>query len=179
MSQITLPQPVKLIVGMLSNVKALFQEVPALLEERLGKIETRSDIIPFDFTDYYQEDMGPHLLRMFYSFKNIIDPVELAAIKVWTNELENKFKQNGKYPIRRPINLDPGYLTQCQLILASTKDFFHRIYLQKGIYAEVTLYYKFGQYENLPWTYPDYQTEEYKNFFLTVRANHAKDISHH
>ncbi len=169
MSEITQPRPVKLIIGMLSGIKALFEEIPELLEARFGKIETQSKIIPFDFTDYYKEDMGPNLLRMFYCFKNTIDPEEIASIKVWTNELENTFKQNEKFHIKRPINLDPGYLAQCQLILASTKDFYHRIYLGKGIYAEVTLYYKHGQYENMPWTYPDYQTEEYKKFFSRIR----------
>lgn len=170
MSQITRPKPVKLIMGMLSSIRALFEEVPALLEERLGKIETQSKIIPFDFTNYYKKEMGSGILRVFYSFKNLINPEEIAAIKVWTNELEERFMQNEEYRIKRPVNLDPGYLTQCQLILASTKDFYHRIYLQKGIYAEVTLYYKYGKYVNLPWTYPDYQTEEYKNFFLHVRG---------
>ncbi len=179
MSEITQPKPVKLIIGMLSSVKTLFKEVSTLLEEQFGKIEIQSEIIPFHYTDYYREDMGTNILRMFYSFKDVIDPVELAAIKVWTNKLEETFNKNERYRMKRPINLDPGYLTQCQLILASTKDFFHRIYLQKGIYAEVTLYYKYGKYENLPWTYPDYQTAEYKNFFLKVRSDHAKDISHH
>ncbi|MDR4505932.1 MAG: DUF4416 family protein [Candidatus Scalindua sp.] len=170
MSEITRPKPVKLIVGMLSSIRTLFEEVSPLLEERLGEIETQSDIIPFNFTDYYRKEMGSDILRTFYSFKDLIDPEEIAAIKVWTNELEERLKQNDEYRIKRPVNLDPGYLTQCQLILASTKDFYHRIYLQKGIYAEVTLYYKYGQYANMPWTYPDYQTEEYKKFFLRVRG---------
>ena len=170
MSEITQPQPAKLIMGMLSSVRTLFEEVEILLEKKLGKIDVKSDIIPFDFTDYYKKEMGPNILRRFFSFKNSIDPEEISSIKVWTNELEDTYKRNGKYPVHRPVNLDPGYLTRCKLILASTKDFYHRIYLQKGIYAEVTLYYKERQYENLPWTYPDYQTAEYKDFFLRVRA---------
>ena len=170
MSEITQAQPVKLIMGMLSSVRTLFEEVEILLEKKLGKIELKSNIIPFDFTDYYKKEMGPNILRMFFGFKNSIAPEEISSIKVWTNELEDTYKRNGKFRINRPINLDPGYLTHCKLILASTKDYYHRIYLQKGIYAEVTLYYKEGKYENLPWTYPDYQTAEYKDFFLKVRG---------
>jgi len=109
-------------------------------------------------------------------FKKLIDPEEIPSIKIWTNKLEDEFKKDGKFNVIRPINLDPGYLTQSKLILASTKDYYHRIHLQGGIYAEVTLFYQNGKFENLPWTYPDYQTEKYKNFFLKARELYAKDI---
>jgi len=100
-----------------------------------------------------------------------------SAIKIWTNELEDKFKHNNRFNVVRPINLDPGYLTHCNLVLASTKEYYHRIHLQDGIYAEVTLFYQHEVFKNLPWTYPDFQTDKYKNFFLKVRTLYAKDIS--
>ena len=178
MSKINYPKPVKLIIGVLTSIQALLNDIEVLLEKRFGSIDLESKVFPFNFTDYYEKEMGANILRKFLSFKKHIHSEEISSIKIWTNELENKFKNNKEYNIVRPINLDPGYLTQCNLILASTKDYYHRIHLKDGIFAEVTLFYQNKKFENLPWTFPDYQTEEYKNFFLKVRELYAKDISH-
>ena len=177
MADINCPKPVKLFVGILSSDNTLLEEVEYLLAKRLGKVDIKSEIFPFDFTDYYKKDMGTNISRQFLCFKELINPEELSDIKIWTNELENEIKCYRKSDVARPINLDPGYLTHCNLILASAKDYYHRIHLQNGIYAEVTLFYQHEVFKNLPWTYPDFQTEEYKNFFLKVRTLYAKDIS--
>ncbi len=177
MADITLPKPVKLFIGILSCNKGLLANVESLLSERFGEVDMKSEIIPFNFTDYYTKDMGTNISRQFICFRKLINPEDLSATKTWTNKLEDKFKHNNRFNVNRPINLDPGYLTHCNLILASTKEYYHRIHLQNGIYAEVTLFYQHEVYKNLPWTYPDFQTEEYKNFFLKVRGLYAKDIS--
>jgi len=177
MADISSSKPVKLFVGILSSDNTLLEEVEYLLAKRLGKVDIKSEIFPFDFTDYYKKEMGTNISRQFLCFKELINPEELSDIKVWTNELENEIKCNRKSDVARPINLDPGYLAHCNLILASAKDYYHRIHLQNGIYAEVTLFYQHEVFKNLPWTYPDFQTEEYKNFFLKVRTLYAKDIS--
>lgn len=177
MADISSSKPVKLFVGILSSDNTLLEEVEYLLAKRLGKVDIKSEIFPFDFTDYYKKEMGTNISKQFLCFKELINPEELSDIKIWTNELENEIKCNRKSDVARPINLDPGYLTHCNLILASAKDYYHRIHLQNGIYAEVTLFYQHEVFKNLPWTYPDFQTEEYKNFFLKVRTLYAKDIS--
>jgi len=177
MADISSSKPVKLFVGILSSDNTLLEEVEYLLAKRLGKVDIKSEIFPFDFTDYYKKDMGTNISRQFLCFKELINPEELSDIKIWTNELENEIKCYRKSDVARPINLDPGYLTHCNLIIASAKDYYHRIHLQNGIYAEVTLFYQHEVFKNLPWTYPDFQTEEYKNFFLKVRTLYAKDIS--
>jgi len=177
MADINCPKPVKLFVGILSSDNTLLEEVEYLLAKRLGKVDIKSEIFPFDFTDYYKKEMGTNISRQFLCFKELINPEELSDIKIWTNELENEIKCYRKSDVARPINLDPGYLAHCNLILASAKDYYHRIHLQNGIYAEVTLFYQHEVFKNLPWTYPDFQTEEYKNFFLKVRTLYAKDIS--
>ena len=97
--------------------------------------------------------MGTNISRQFLCFKELINPEELSDIKIWTNELENEIKCYRKSDVARPINLDPGYLTHCNLIIASAKDYYHRIHLQNGIYAEVTLFYQHEVFKNLPWTY--------------------------
>ncbi len=179
MADISLPKPVKLFVGILSCNKNLLTDVENLLVKRFGEVDLKSEIIPFNFTNYYNDEMGNNISRQFLSFKELINPEDLSAIKIWTNKLEDEMRSNGKPDVVRPINLDPGYLSHCNLILASAKDYYHRIYLQNGIYAEVTLFYQHDVFKNLPWTYPDFQTEEYKSFFIKVRTLYAKDISNY
>lgn len=159
---------VNLIVGMLSGNEGLFKEVEAELEEELGLIDLTSRIIPFNFTNYYEEDMGRGIVRKFVGFERLIEPGRLAPIKVFTNRLEEDFSKRYPHP-NRPINLDPGYIGGSKLVLASTKDFAHRIFIGEGIYAEVTLRYMGGRFEPLPWTYPDYKTAEYLEFFSRAR----------
>jgi hypothetical protein len=127
----------------------------------------------FDFTAYYESEMGANLLRKFIAFERPVSPADLAEIKLWTNGVEASFSEaaaSRRPPVRRPINLDPGYVTLSKLVLATTKDHAHRIYLDRGIYAEVTLRFLKGAFEPMPWTYPDYRTEAYRRFFEGVRA---------
>jgi len=179
MSVINYHKPVKLFIGILSSIQTLLKDIEIPLQKRFGKIDLTSEVIPFNFTNYYEKEMGANILRKFICFKDLINPDEISSIKIWTNELEDNYRHNEKYDIVRPINLDPGYINQSKLILASTKDYYHRIYLQDGILAEVTLFYQDERFKNLPWTFPDYQTEEYKNYFTKVRCLYAEDILVH
>jgi hypothetical protein len=168
--RISKPKPVNLIIGILTGIPELLKQIDQTLESHFGHIDLRSDILPFHFTDYYTEEMGNNIQRQFFSFENLIMPDEIAAIKVQTNMSEDMIASSRKYPVKRPINIDPGYINESKLLLASTKDFSHRIYLQDGIYAEITLNYsRSGKYEAFPWTFPDYKTLDYQNFFLRVR----------
>lgn len=176
MGSITKPKPVNLIIGVLTNIPELLRETEKTLETFFGTIDLKSDILPFHFTDYYQEEMGEGIQRRFYSFEKLISPDEIAAIKVQTNTLEEAVATSEKHAVKRPVNIDPGYLNESRLILASTKDFSHRIYLRDGIYAEVTLNYRRGRYESFPWTFPDYKSSEYQKFFLQARALYVKKL---
>jgi hypothetical protein len=129
-----------------------------------------SGVIAFDYTDYYFPEMGKPLWRKFISFTKLIPPDDIAEIKSYTNRLEKKFSQKKKNLLCRKINLDPGYINAAKLVLATTKDYSHRIYLKKGIYAEVTLSYFNKKFNPWPWTYPDYQSKEYQGFFAKVRS---------
>ncbi len=169
MGEIKEPQPVNLIIGMLTSIEEHFCFAETTLKKEFGAIDLKSDIIPFNFTDYYQAEMGSNIQRRFFSFDKLIMPDRLADIKLWTNRLEEEITDKKVYPVNRPINLDPGYISEAKLVLASTKDFSHRIYLRKGIYAEVTLQYRNERYESQPWTFPDYRTQQYQQFFLMVR----------
>ncbi len=181
------PLRVKPFVGVLTGFPELLPEVKKILVWRLGEIDIESDLLDFDFTDYYEKEMGRNLKRKFYSFRQLRTPEALADQKTWTNDVERAFarRASGKArgiplaspalprtetPVARPINLDPGYVSLAKVVLASTKDYSHRIYLRDGIYAEVTLTFTKGRFEPWPWTFPDYRLEAYLSFFNSVRA---------
>lgn len=167
MAEIRKPDRVKLFAGVLTSVPGLLDDVLQELSKRYGPPDCESEVFPFDFTDYYKEEMGGPLVRKFWSFERLVPPDSLAAIKIETNEIEAAFAERNEIP--RPVNIDPGYLTPAKLVLASTKDFPVRIYLGSGIYAEVTLTYEKGEWRPHRWTYADYKQESYQKFFTRIR----------
>ena len=130
-------EPALLFVGMLYSDPAVLNHVQQTLEREFGGPLLVSPSSKWDYSLHYKDELGWPLLRQFVFFKNVIDPETLADIKVKTNEIEDSFSVNGK----RQINLDPGYLTLAKIVLASTKNYAHRVYLRKGIYGEITLFY--------------------------------------
>ena len=134
-----------------------------------GPIGLESPTFEFTQTDYYEPTMGPALRKMFFTFERPLDPAELVDIKLQTNEWEEEYARSGGHPEPRPLNLDPGYLTLGKLVLASTKDFAHRVYLARGIYAEVTLRYRHHRWEHHEFTFADYRREDYQRFFSQCR----------
>jgi hypothetical protein len=176
MAQIRTPLPVKLFVGVLSSIPSLLAGIEQRLISVFGPADSRSDIFPFDQTHYYDEEMGYPLKRRFFSFAALIDPSEIAGVKVKTNDLESAIAS--EHPARqRPVNLDPGYLEQSKIVLASTKNFFHRILVSGGIYAEVTLHYQEGEWKNFPWTFPDYKSTAYQDYFSSLREVYRNQLS--
>ena len=161
--------PVTLLIAVVSrHVDAL--EWAREQTERIYGVTSLASA-PFDFieTDYYAATMGAELKKQFITFERPIDPGELAHIKRQTNMLEREFAALGKHPESRPLNLDPGYITAAKLVLASTKDHAHRIYLRDGIYAEVTLNYRHRRWQPMDWTYPDYRRDDFQLFFSECR----------
>ncbi len=169
MGEIRPPKPVKLFVGMLSSEPALFETCTDLLCSEYGSVDCRSEIVSWHYTDYYSAEMGLGLLRKFIFFERLMDPEELADVKVLTNRIEEQMAATTDNAVRRRINLDPGYITEAKIVLATTKDYSHRIYIGKNIYAEVTLQQKGGRFTPLEHTYPDYRTDEYIRMFGKAR----------
>jgi hypothetical protein len=170
MGRIKPPRPVKLICGLIGADPDLLARARGLLSKQVRQIEAVSDIWPFDFTDYYKDEMGSDLKRQFVVFEGLMQVDRLPEIKRLTNQIEQRIAQEVLDPlISRPVNLDPGYITLAKLVLATTKDYSHRIYLQEGIYAESTLHYEAGGWHAWQWTYPDYAGPTYHAFFTQVR----------
>lgn len=164
--------PEKLIMGILTSRPHRLPELEKELVREYGPIDYRSRQIPFTYTDYYSEEMGPGIQRLFLSFADLISPDRLAEIKLWSNRIEGMFAEEGQ----RKVNIDPGMLSLGKLILASTKDNAQRIPLSKGIYAEITLIYTKKKYRPLPWTYPDYQSDEYLPVLTHIRDIYKQQL---
>jgi hypothetical protein len=176
MGKIGTPLPVKPFLGLLTSIPEVVPRVEKDLVKLFGIVDLRSDAFLFDMTHYYDEEMGTPIYRYFISFEKLMEPSEIAAAKVKTNELEALFASEYSN-LQRPINLDPGYLEQSKIVLASTKNFFHRILISDGIYAEVTLHFQDGAWQSFPWTFPDYKTDRYHRFFTSLRNRYRDQLS--
>ena len=173
MSQPQVPKPAKLVVGLFLKKKRLGIPVTKELVEQFGPIDVVSAWLPFDFTDYYEPEMGKPLFRRLMAFKTLIDQDALAGIKIMTNDLELKYSKND----RREVNLDPGYLLQERFVLATGKNFSHRIYIGRCIYADLTLIFTKGEFQTLPWTYPDYADKKLLTYLKQVRSKYVFDLN--
>ncbi|OGL48644.1 MAG: hypothetical protein A2161_04410, partial [Candidatus Schekmanbacteria bacterium RBG_13_48_7] len=151
------PENVKLFIGILYSSEDILKSTQNILETKFGPIDSRDTPSDFIHTHYYKEEMGDEVKRCFISFERLILPDELPLIKLYTNSLEDQFRKNSGTE-GRTINLDPGYMSHGTVILASTKNYSHRIYLNSGIYAELEYRILGKKWESLEWTYPDYRT---------------------
>ncbi len=173
MGKILQPAEVKLVSGLLLRKEeaqgegGLLPRVLAAMQSHYGPIETAGEPWDFTYTDYYENELGSAVLRMFVSFERPAYAGDLAAIKVNTNAIEEEFLRQG----RRSVNIDPGYVTLSKLVLATTKEGSYRVYMDKGIFGQATLYYEKGSFHPWPWTYPDYRDERTIGFFNAARRN--------
>ena len=169
----------KLIIGILTTIYSEKEEILKALSEKFGEIDYISPFLDFNYTDYYNREMGDNIKRFFVSFKNLVEPSALADIKIETNKLEKQFS-HGTLPLgaeSRKVNLDPGIMNLSRLILASTKDNAHRIPLAKGIYGEITLLFQKKGVKALPWSFIDYQSKEYTEILLEIRNIYRANIN--
>ena len=164
------PKPAKLIIGILAANRQCLHTAVEALTSKFGRTDFVSNVWQFTQTDYYKDQTGEHILRQFVSTEHLIAPALLAKIKHRTNKLEQKLAAKLALPLPRPVNLDPGIIEPSKLILASTKNYSHRIYIGKKMYAEVTLIYDKGKWKAFDYTYPDYKGQCYFDFFAKVRA---------
>ncbi len=189
MGKIEKPKKSKLIISIIANKEIMFENAKSLLIDEFGDIDNESDYQSFDYTSYYEKEMGSNLLQKLVSFNKLISPGLLSRIKHKTNKMEmilsfDEIKNNNdnlknikNNEIKRKVNLDPGYLTLSKFILASTKNGPARIYLNNGIYAEITLSFIKKSFCAVGWTYKNYQTPEYIYFLNNIRENYKREIS--
>jgi hypothetical protein len=167
--------PAKLICGIIAGEESFFQIAEARLSRLFGLVDAESLFFPFDVTDYYEKQMGMNLKRKFISFKKLMRPEKLSRIKLVTNRLEDDIRDELGTP-HRIVNIDPGYVIPSALIMATAKNFAHRIPLQHGIYAHLEFLFGRNEVRPLAWTYPDFMSEGYQNFFLEVRRIYLSQV---
>ena len=172
MSSPRVPPPAKLVASILGNADKNILKTGERLEREFGPVDFLSDVQSFEWSDYYGPEMGKPLVRRFIGFDRLVGADRLSEIKLLTNDLEQLFSVSGK----RAVNIDPGFLTQGSLVLASCKDSGHRIYLGKGIFAELTLVYQNRSYRPVPWTYPDYACEEVIAYMHQIRRRYGQQL---
>ncbi|MBN1931463.1 MAG: DUF4416 family protein [Desulfobacterales bacterium] len=171
----SLPQTAKLaklVIGVFLKEKDLIDLVSRDLKEKFGPPDTISAWLPFNYTSYYEPEMGSPLYRRVMSFQQLIKQCTLPEIKLTTNAIELQYSKAGK----RMVNIDPGYLLHERFVLATGKNYTHRIYIGSGIYADLTLIYTKGCFQKLPWTYPDYAAANMLQYLEMVRKKYITDL---
>ena len=166
MGKPSLPEEALLFIGALYRDHSYLCSARESISGRFGGILIETAPMSWGYSRYYEEELGRPLKRVFLFLRDRIDPGDLAGIKTSTNEIETNLSSEGK----RNINLDPGYLTASKIVLASTKNYSHRIYIGQGIFAEVTLVYREGGYRPHLFTYPDYASDAYAEIFERARG---------
>ena len=166
------PKPAKLVIGVFAKNKKLIERLVLELSAQFGQVDLVSSWMDFNYTNYYKSEMGSPLARRMFAFKRLIEQAELADIKIATNQIEQTYSTAG----RRQVNVDPGYLLHERFVLASGKNFSHRIHIGFGVYADLTLIYQKGSFQKLPWTYPDYADQAMICFLDQVRRKYVLDL---
>ena len=165
-------RPVKLIASIIYKEEADLEAAQGKLKSIYGMLEDIEKVLPFDKTDYYYEELGKPLKRKFMCFKKLVNKEKIYRIKLKTNKIEDNFRKSG----RRIVNIDPGYVAEAKLVLLTTKDYTHRVYIGGQIFAESTLFFQDGTFKAWPWTYPDYASEEAISYFNEIREVYTRDI---
>lgn len=166
------PKQAKLVIGVFLKDKKLLEPLAKELIAEFGPVDIISQWFLFDYTSYYEPEMGSPLFRRMLVFKKHIEQTSLAQIKIFTNEVETRYSKSGK----RDVNIDPGYMLHERFVLATGKNYTHRIYIGNGVYADLTLIYQKGEFKILPWTYPDYADKKMLSFLKNVRDKYVADM---
>jgi len=157
----------QLFVALAARSAADLNQACQTLADHFGSPALASACYSYDdYTRYYEAEMGSGLQKKLVAFARPFEPDQLAEVKLLVNDFEKQWSENGK----RRVNLDPGYLNAWQVVLASHKNNAHRIYLGRGVFCELTLLFRDGQFEPLPWTYPDYRSALVLSYFQHLRS---------
>lgn len=172
MGKLRVYPPVKYFAAITYAPTIHVREVLQALEDLFSPLDLRSDVFSFSYTDYYEPEMGAGLSKQFFSFQRLSPAESLPDFKIATNTIENRFAREG----RRRVNIDPGYVCAAKVVLATTKDYDHRLYLGRGIFGDVHLRFRKGKFRINEWTYPDYRQEVVIGFFEQLRRRYLQQL---
>ncbi len=169
MGEIKPTLPIKLFIAITYNDIAVYSQVRKILQKKYGQIDQACNYDFSAFTRFYRKEMGDALHKTIVSFQPLIEKDETYWLKHYSNNLELEFANQIDDSKKRNVNIDPGYLTEAKIILLTTKNYAHRIYIGQGIFAEITLTYRKDSFTTNSWTYPDYKSEQVIHYFNDVR----------
>ena len=165
------PKPARPVANFFFTDKHALEEALERMDERLGERCFTSEAWPFTASDYYEKEMGSGVMRIFAAWRKLVEPAQLVEVKQFSWELEKESAREG----HRMVNIDPGLITEGNMVLATGKEAAHRPYLGRGVYVDLTLIYENGTYRPLAWTYPDYAGDEVISLMNRLRKDYLKD----
>lgn len=166
MSRRRTPPAAGLLISVIYRDEEVLEKALGEISRRIGRIGYASGPFPFDRTEYYAGEMGGPLYRRFFLAADPAAREELVRAKVAAESIEDSFRDGGN----RTVNIDPGLLTDENFVLATGKNYSHRIYLGDGVFADLSLVFEKGEYRALPWTYPDFASTEIRSFLTMLRT---------
>jgi uncharacterized protein DUF4416 len=167
--------PIQLFIALLTRDLQIMEEVERRLASEYGAVEDRTEIFLFTFPGPFKREMGEDLKKQVLCFSELLPVEKFPDVKAFTNDLEWEYREHDPHP-RRLINLDPGYLSLSKVVLASTRNYSHHVYLRDGVYGELLLRYHRGALRNLPWTYADYRSHLVHTFFSRARERYHAQL---
>lgn len=170
--------PVKLFIAVTYQNLKDYEKVYEILRNQFGQIDLTVNYEFSPFTDYYSYEMGSNLYKTILSFENLIEKDNTFKLKHNSIKIEKKIGNKIDEVFKRDVNIDPGYLTEAKVILFTTKNFSHRIYIGNNIFAEITLTYRKNTYTSNNWTYPDYKSNKVIDFFNKIRSIYRNQLQH-
>ena len=165
--------PVKLVCAITISKVELWPAVKQRLEDVFAEMDYLGEWYTFNHTRYYEPEMGPGLKKRLVAFRQLIRAETLPDIKRTTHTIEDQFRHNSQ----RQVNLDPGYIATAKFVLATTKDYDHRIYLGRGIFGDLHLRFRQKHFHPLEWTYPDYREPFVIQFLERVRVQYLTQLA--
>jgi len=171
------PSPARYFFAIAASSRAAHHESERLIAEKLGSLDFRSEIINFsDFSTYYDQEFGGHCWKYLVALKAPLPVDQIVPIKLLTEQIEAELAHETEGGRQRTVNIDPGFVTGWQVVLASVKIHSHRIYVNRGVYCELTLLYRDKAFQSFPWTYNDYQSPPFLDFLNKLRREYVRQI---
>ena len=166
------PLPVKYLVAVLFRTAEQLDSARKELVAHWGNIDFEGRDHLFDVTDYYAPELGTPLYRRLLAFEQLYPPTLIVDMKLECNTIEDVLASDGK----RTVNLDAGYLDHNKYLLASAKEAGQKVYLDKGIYADLSGRYKAGKYQPFEWSFPDFRDGRYDEELLSIRRFYLRQL---
>jgi hypothetical protein len=154
----------RLLFAIMYPDKEILDVCVDILEKEFGSIKLIGEEYVFNFTRYYEEEFGRNLKKQIFVFEKTIEKHDLVKIRSRTGEIEQQLAKEDK----RVVNIDPGYISETELALATRKGRDFKEELGEGIFVHKVLEFKNKEIITFRHTFADYRLEKNLEFFRKV-----------